>query len=108
MPKPKTKTAAEARKSHLAIQARRDALVKMRAGETVRIHLVGGIVVQARALGEDEEPAHKTVLALLNRRLRSVWCIDKDTGSRYRITDGASDRILSRKEILGVVLKEML
>jgi hypothetical protein len=95
--KHKPKSAAEARKSHLALQARRDALARIRNGETVEVRLSNGDKVKARALGKDEWPAHLLCLAIINRRLRAEWCSDKNAlrvGTRY----------VSTADILGVVI----
>ncbi len=119
------RTHAEARRSHLAQQARRDALARIRAGEVAEMQLAGNAwpeggwnalfewrqpgtrprfdqqarpLIQARALGPDEDPAHLLVLAIVNRRLRAEWCSDKDC--RYRV----GPRKLGLEDILGVVL----
>ncbi|GEM_PF-5377548 len=100
--KKKKKTAHEARRSHFSLQARLDALARMRAGETVSIHLTSSDTVRARALAEGEDPAHWLVLAILKKRLAADWCEAKGsgTGTRYRV----GGRWVSRKDILGVVL----
>ncbi len=101
-PKKPRKTHEEARRSHQALQARRDALARLRLGEVVEIRLAGsggrpGDLVTARALGEKEWPAHYQVLAIINRRLRMDFCSDKD-GLKV------GPRRLDTKDILGVVL----
>ena len=97
----RTKTHAEAKRAHKALQARRDALAGLRRGETVEIRLAkdaGGDTVLVRPLGTDEDPAHLLVLTLINRRLRIDWCIDKD-GLHV------GPRMLGVKDIFGVVFK---
>lgn len=96
------KTHEEARRSHLALQARREALARLRQGEVVEIRLAGsggrpGDLVTVRALGEKEWPEYYQVLAVINRRLRAGWCSNKD-GLRV------GPRRLDTKDILGVVL----
>ncbi len=104
--KKRHKTHEEARSTHKALQARRDALARLRRGEIVEICLArarnqdGALppeIVTARALGKDEDPEHYKVLAIINRRLRAGWCFAKD-GLRV------GPRRLDTKDILGVVL----
>lgn len=98
--------AATARRAHLALQARRDALAKIRAGETVDLRLArdargvevaGGALVTARALESHEDPVQKIVLVIINRRLRAERCVDR-AGLRV------GPRIIQRKHVLGVVI----
>lgn len=89
--------AALARRAHLALQARRDAVAKMRLGETVSLRLVSGDTVFARGLRADEDPSYWLCLAVIQRRLRADWCSDKD-GLRV------GPRRLRREDILGVVI----
>lgn len=96
----KKRTHEEARRSHLALQARREALAKIRIGETVDIRLArdaGGHLVRARPFLPDEDPAGLMVLTIINKRLRADWCTDKN-GLRV------GPRRLDTKDILGVVL----
>lgn len=96
------KTHMEARRSHLALQARRQALARMRAGEVVDIRLArdaSGQLVRARSFDEaHDDPAGMMVLVILRKRLRAEWCSDKD-GLRV------GRRRLDYKDILGVVLQ---
>jgi hypothetical protein len=92
------RTAEIERRSHLALQARRDALARMRRGEVATIKLTSGDTVTARALGEEEDPNYLLVLAIINKRLRADWCIDKDG---WRV---GPRRLHPGKDILGVVL----
>jgi len=98
--KKKIKTHEEARASHKALQARRDALVKMRKGEIVEIRLAkdaGGELITARMLMENEWPDGYMCLAIINKRLRMDWCSEKN-GLHV------GPRRLELKNILGVVL----
>jgi hypothetical protein len=85
------------------MQARRDALAKVRAGETVWLALsrgVGGQKVLVRALAADEDPSHCYVLVLINRRLRAGFCTP-ERGGRFKVFP----RCLRRNDILGIVLE---
>lgn len=96
----RVKTHDEARKSHLALQARRDALSRLRKGEIVTVRLAkdaGGQLVTVRPLEENEDPCFKQVLFLYHKRLQIGECAVTD--SRERI----SNRRLGTKDIFGVV-----
>lgn len=54
--------------------------------------------MRVRALRADENPAGLFVIAVISRRLRADWCVDKD-GLRV------GRRRLRRADILGVVLE---
>jgi hypothetical protein len=97
--KRKPKSHDEARRSHLALQARREAIARMRAGEVVDVRLATGTrpLIRARALGPDELADGFMVLAIINRRLRADW-FERKAGARV------GPRRLDYGDILGVVL----
>jgi hypothetical protein len=112
-----TRTAEVKRSSHLAIQARRDALKRMReTGEVVTIKLAGGEVVRARSLKDDDIDPGDYVLAIVNKRLVKVWCTATSDGrlrlDRYSIDKKVinkkpkRNRIVGAKQILAVVVTE--
>ena len=85
-----------ARRRHKALQARRDALARLKAGESVSIRVYddtvvciakGRRLVRVRPLAENEPVSGQRVLVLHNRRLRVLWFNDKDgehVGDAYR------------------------
>lgn len=91
------RTHEQARASHLAQQARRDALARIRAGETVSIHLVSGETVQVRPVGEGEVLTQKRVLFLHNNRLVAEHVHNKDCEL------GIDGRRLHYSDVLGVI-----
>lgn len=105
MTREKPKDMAGRRRAHLALQARRDALARMRAGETVTVKLVGGVTVRARAAGDEEHLDQVEILVLMNRRLRVATCVYKD-GLRAMTWYNGS-RHIGDKDILGVVVERV-
>jgi hypothetical protein len=92
---------AQQRASHLAQQARKDALARLRAGKIANVHLISGEKVRVRPPKADEALGNQRVLVLHNRRLVAVLVNDKDCVLRF---SEITSRKIQLSDVLGVVI----